>query len=241
MTSAPRANESPEQLDQEQGLRIWDFTSGTNRSAREWTLLAQVISGRRIDATGELAPLESRDLGTAWEFLQAENPPPGDPLERKDWHKQKALDGRSAGYWSPVLWHLDQLLALEPDNVDYHRERAQALGELGQLERANAELKYLLSQNPDDLPARAKLAATYSGLDQPADYQTACQTFVPLLQKTDSPSELALALRICLFTENPGIPASTLKQWADDNLAKMAPTDPAVGFPGQPGDGPLPG
>jgi tetratricopeptide (TPR) repeat protein len=227
VTSAPRATEPPYQSDQEPGLRIWDFGSDGGRSAREWTLLAQVISGRRIDSTGDLAPLEPRDLGTVWELLQAETPPPGDEREVKDWHKKKAAQCREAGYWLPVHWHLDRLLALEPDNLEYQRERAQALGELGQLQKAQEELKQLIAKNPGDLRAQAQLAATFSGLDNPAGYQAACKSLEQLLEKADSFADRALALRIGLFTEKFGLPANTLKTWAESNLAQMTPEDPA--------------
>jgi WD40 repeat protein/tRNA A-37 threonylcarbamoyl transferase component Bud32 len=53
--------------------RVWDLTSD-DRPAEDWLALAQVLSGRRIDASGVLVPLTAEELTAALDRLRPRYP-----------------------------------------------------------------------------------------------------------------------------------------------------------------------
>ena len=53
--------------------RVWDLPSG-DRPAEDWRLLAELVTGQRMDPSGGFAALEPKALAETWQTLRAKYP-----------------------------------------------------------------------------------------------------------------------------------------------------------------------
>jgi WD40 repeat protein/tetratricopeptide (TPR) repeat protein len=84
--------------------------------------------------------------GRDWAFV----PDPRSLEQELARHRREAGEAEKAGLWFAAAWHLDRLLRLEPDSAPLLARRARALVELGQAERALADLSVLFRQPPQE-------------------------------------------------------------------------------------------
>jgi WD40 repeat protein len=54
-------------------VRVWDLPSG-NRPAEDWRLLAELLTGQRMDSSGGFTPLEPKSLAEIWQTLRDKYP-----------------------------------------------------------------------------------------------------------------------------------------------------------------------
>jgi serine/threonine protein kinase/WD40 repeat protein/tetratricopeptide (TPR) repeat protein len=123
------------------------------RPPHELRRLAQVLSGRRLNDTGAIMPLEP---GRLVQWLR-EQPPPGPAGDAVPWHRRQAelcmmpsLAGAQA--WFPsyamfpsyaipqaAIWHLDRVLARDPKDLQALVLRGEAFLAVGRWEQAAAD------------------------------------------------------------------------------------------------------
>jgi WD40 repeat protein/tetratricopeptide (TPR) repeat protein len=84
--------------------------------------------------------------GRDWAFV----PDPRSLKQELARHQREAGEAEKAGLWFAAAWHLDRLLHREPDSAPLLARRARALVELGQAERALADLTVLFRQPPQE-------------------------------------------------------------------------------------------
>src|SRR5207247_83230 len=94
-------------------------------------LLAELLSGRRLDVTGGLVPLESDQVRGIWEGLCSSYRPEdrsSQPQQVLFWHRKQVEDDRDQS----AVWHLDRLITVDAGWWPLYAERAKALQSLGQ-------------------------------------------------------------------------------------------------------------
>jgi tetratricopeptide (TPR) repeat protein len=153
---------------------------GDARPESDLAELARVITGREEAGAGRLAPVQVRDLESAWDHLvaryAAEFDPPRERL--RAWARRGATECNARQLWAGALHHLDVLLAESPDAA-LHARRGQARIRLRQYEGALADYSTALkSDSPkwEWWAGRADAAAALGRWDQAvADYTKATE------------------------------------------------------------------
>jgi WD40 repeat protein/serine/threonine protein kinase/tetratricopeptide (TPR) repeat protein len=79
-----------------------------------------------------------------WVFL----PDPTSPEQELVRHRREAEEAEKTGQWFAAAWHLDRLVAHEPDAVPLRARRGRALLGAGQADRALADLTAVLEHDP---------------------------------------------------------------------------------------------
>ena len=110
-------------------LQVWNLMPD-NRPASDLILLAQVLSGHRIDATGGVVPLDAGVLHTTWQALRSKYVETFTPSAREilAWHRREAEDCEVLAEWTAAIWHLERLIEAGPTQTSFRvrRDRAQA-------------------------------------------------------------------------------------------------------------------
>jgi len=99
-----------------------------DRPPADLVLLAQLLSGSRVDETGAFRPLEKSDLTSAWDRLKKKYPQSfaSSAGEFLAWHEQAARACEQAWNWWGALFHLDHLLRARPKDQTLQQRRAYA-------------------------------------------------------------------------------------------------------------------
>jgi WD40 repeat protein len=111
--------------------RQWRFTP-EEKPVPELMVLAQLLSGRRIDRTGSLATAPHADLLANWRQVQEKYPYLLTPSKERArlWHVHEALQSEGASDWYGAVFHLDRLLELDPGRAPFLNRRERAWQEL---------------------------------------------------------------------------------------------------------------
>src|SRR5262249_29667554 len=109
-----------------------------NRLPADLVLLAQLLSGSRMDEAGAFRPLEKDDLIRAWDKLKKKYPESfaASADEVLVWHEQEAKSCEQAWNWWAALFHVDHLLRARPKDQMLQQRRAyeqEALNRANQL------------------------------------------------------------------------------------------------------------
>ncbi len=171
-------------------VHVWDLSPGPTPGA-DLVRLAGLLSGRRIEADGAVAPLPVDDATRiAWSRLrgrQAELSPAASESEL-DWHRGKAGQFESAGDFAAAVTHLDPLIAAAPDDVDLPRRRALAEAELGRFADAAADFAVIVERQPANTEAAISLAVLSAKLGNRDAYRSACTALVGAIRPPYMPS-----------------------------------------------------
>jgi WD40 repeat protein/tetratricopeptide (TPR) repeat protein len=99
----------------EQGVRVWDL-SADQRSVPDLLLLAQLLTGTRLDEVGGESRLDNEAISTAWKTLRNKFPKDFEPSpgSRTAWLRREATVCATFGDWTAALAHSDQLVKGEP-------------------------------------------------------------------------------------------------------------------------------
>jgi hypothetical protein len=122
------------------------LTGSADRTARRWPvpvlvegtperilLWAQVLTGMELDDQGAVRALAAETWEAGSKQLEAQGGPPlAAKTSLRAWHEYEAEDDEQARRWFSARWHLDRLLAAEPDNATLRSRRARAAAELGE-------------------------------------------------------------------------------------------------------------
>jgi WD40 repeat protein/tRNA A-37 threonylcarbamoyl transferase component Bud32 len=113
--------------------RIWNLPAD-DRPVADLAQLAELLSGRQIDAAGSLTPLPLGTVIDAWQTLRAkytkEFKPPADAQILQRWHEQQAEDCERKKNWFGVIFHLKLLLVDKPEEVALTARLKSAQAEL---------------------------------------------------------------------------------------------------------------
>ncbi|MEW6302344.1 MAG: serine/threonine-protein kinase [Verrucomicrobiota bacterium] len=110
--------------------QLWSLSPDA-RPLADLTQLANLLSGRRIDATGSLAPLKLPALADAWQSLRKQYPDEFStkPEELLAWHAREADAAEEFKDWYAAVFHLERLASLQPKNGDLRKRRDNAHAE----------------------------------------------------------------------------------------------------------------
>jgi WD40 repeat protein len=87
---------------------------------------SHVAAGMRIDEDGGLDPLSPDEIYALSQSSQTGSRTVHDVPTNIRWHRAQAQASELATNWFAVRFHLDRLLALEPDNADLRQRRTRA-------------------------------------------------------------------------------------------------------------------
>jgi WD40 repeat protein/Tfp pilus assembly protein PilF len=125
----------------DRAARLWDV-GPDDRPAADLLRLAQLLSARHADGSGDILPLPQEEWRRAWQELRAKYP--GEfaaaPAEGAlAWHRREAAEAELARQWFAAAWHLDRLIAAGSDWPSHYLRRGTARAELGRHEEAAAD------------------------------------------------------------------------------------------------------
>jgi hypothetical protein len=126
--------------------RLWDLLPD-DRPVEDLILLAQVLCGHRIDATGaSLVPVKPRALRDAWQSLRDKYPADfvPSPEDLFTWHREEADACERLEQWNDAIEHLEtaQQYSTDASNVAQYRDK------LARLKRLHAEAEELKERQP---------------------------------------------------------------------------------------------
>ena len=91
--------------------------------------MAQVVTGQRLNPRAGPALIPAEELVSEWERARSARPEyfqrSGNQLQV--WHCLQAENCLHQNLWRGALFHMNQLVALEPNNIQYRMERAKIL------------------------------------------------------------------------------------------------------------------
>jgi WD40 repeat protein/tetratricopeptide (TPR) repeat protein len=145
---------------------IWTLPEDTSTTA-DLELVAQVVTGQRLNPRAGPALIPADDLEAAWRRARSAEP---EYFRRSHsqllvWHCLQAENCARRDLWRGAVFHLNQLLALEPHNNQRRLERAQILCDHSLWAEAVLDLDKIKESEPLNVPnylllARAQLALT---------------------------------------------------------------------------------
>jgi WD40 repeat protein/tetratricopeptide (TPR) repeat protein len=122
------------------------------RPIEELRLLAQALSGHRIDDTGGYVPLTDEEHAALWQRLRKEHPDaqPTAPERERAWHAAQAEACEDAGRWADAAAHLTPLIEAQPYRWRLWARRGRAWLEQEQWEKAIADLDAAVERGAED-------------------------------------------------------------------------------------------
>jgi WD40 repeat protein/tetratricopeptide (TPR) repeat protein len=124
----------------------WDI-SAYMRGLDEIAAVAEVLSGTRIDTTGGLVPVDYRASMPIYRSATGNRRP--DDAAIRDWHRGEFLASKATSQSFATVWHLDRLIAIEPNQSNLYYERGNALMALGAYEKAKVDFSTALKSQPE--------------------------------------------------------------------------------------------
>jgi tetratricopeptide (TPR) repeat protein len=130
---------------------VWDVTPDT-RPLDQLRVLAQVLSGSRLDDTGGLVPLDDEEYARAWQAVRASGGPSEEVLRQRrlGWHAAEAARQEEADRWAAAVEHLSALIEAQPHRCGLYARRGRALRELRRWEPADADLTAAIERGEED-------------------------------------------------------------------------------------------
>jgi tetratricopeptide (TPR) repeat protein len=192
-------------------VRIWDLSADW-RPVEDLSLLAQVLTGHRLDATAGLTAIEPTALQRAWQALHARYPEelvtPGDQM--RAWHDHEARNAERPGRWMDVIAHLNRLLELATSDgvrapFGYYQRRANAYAEQDEWERAIIDLRESIDLEAGDPQLWEALALAQLAIGDTDGYRSTCATMVDRFGSTESLSVAQVVARTGAFSAASGV------------------------------------
>jgi WD40 repeat protein/peroxiredoxin len=105
--------------------------------------LGEIVSGQRLHEGGDVVNLTTDEWLDRHDRFRERHPeyfrldwPPEQIIA---WHRREADKNLDAEQWYAAVWHLDRLIAQEPENWQHYRDRSRAHLALGHTDAANAD------------------------------------------------------------------------------------------------------
>jgi WD40 repeat protein/tetratricopeptide (TPR) repeat protein/tRNA A-37 threonylcarbamoyl transferase component Bud32 len=142
--------------------RVWDLAVA-EQSADQLLTSAQDLASQRLDITGTLVPLDADARRATEQEVHTGRAGEFGP-ELLAWHQREFDASRVAGQWTAALWHLDRLIASNPENARLHFQRGVARGELKAWPQAVADFSKCLLIDADDATVWQQRGLAYARL-----------------------------------------------------------------------------
>jgi WD40 repeat protein/tetratricopeptide (TPR) repeat protein len=187
-------------------VRVWDL-SPDPRSVDDLVCLAQVLSGHRMSDSGTISSLNANALQKEWQTLRSKVPEeirPNFP-DMRAWHQQEIEDalsftqrtyyGWNEGVyafddrpeWFAAIFHLDTLIAAEPNSVALLLQRAALHSRLGQWDRAADDYAKAVAQGAEGWQPWHECGLAHAQLGQ---WDKASDCFTRAVAFADAPAEV---------------------------------------------------
>ena len=142
--------------------RIWDL-GGDELLSGDLILIGQLLCGSQVDASGGLSPIESDSIFKRWKSFHDEHSRQFicDPQSVLAWHRREADHSEAIKAWTAAIWHLNQLIPLEPGDWSLLARRGRAFEKLGQWDRAVEDLSKSIELRPDEEALRVDRARMF--------------------------------------------------------------------------------
>lgn len=150
LTPAQKIQSSPGSLFAEDGSIVGPASQDLpidGHPVEDLVLLAQMLAVGRVDAAGNVVPLERQQLTDAWQALSRKHPEQfrATAAETVAWHRQQAEASREEGNAAAQLFHLDRALQQSPNDLALAIERSVAAARVGTTnfaQKGNTRLGY---------------------------------------------------------------------------------------------------
>ena len=153
-----------------------DLYAGDEMELDDLCTLGEILSGQRLHKGDDVVNLSGDEWLDRWRRFRQRYPevfrlhwPPEQVIA---WHEREADKNLRSKHWLAAVWHLDRLIAREPENWQHFRRRSWAYFELGQRDAANADKARASALKPKeastDLGHQQKAKAPVEA-DNPAD------------------------------------------------------------------------
>jgi tetratricopeptide (TPR) repeat protein len=136
--------------------RVWDAATDQTIKPREdeakdLISMAQLLSGIKVDRSGDLVPLTRDEVRAAWQELRPRYPDVFvcSPQEILSWHWREAAACENAKVWSWAVTHLDALIAAAPPSWMLLGRRARACARLGRWDEVIADASRAIALRPE--------------------------------------------------------------------------------------------
>jgi WD40 repeat protein len=219
--------------------RAWDLHPD-DRPAADLVLLTQLLAGYRLDAADGLVLLDAETLGTIWQTLRARYPDDfrTAPAQALAWHRYQAeareraarsfttTEGSSTtecewtADWFAAAFHLSRLVEAEPGSAPLRGRGGRAYYELGQWDRAAADLNEAAAQAPADAHLLSPLALARLGSGDGKGYRAACAMLLERFGQAEHEWMAHLALRTCLMAPDAVPDGARLLELAEKLAAR---------------------
>jgi WD40 repeat protein/tetratricopeptide (TPR) repeat protein len=147
-------------------VRRWDVPPlvGVGSQAKRVVLWTELLTGQTLDDDGVAHVIGGDALRRRSTELDRLGGPPiqlaPPPPQIANWHRQEAADAIERRQWQTARWHLNHLLATDPNDSGARRSQALVLAVSGQLDQALAEYQQVEPQVAKDGPPWHALGLT---------------------------------------------------------------------------------
>jgi WD40 repeat protein/Flp pilus assembly protein TadD len=182
-------------------IQTWDL-GREDRPASDLVLLARLLAGHQVHASGGLVPVESKALRRAWQRLHARYPRDftADPGHALAWHRREASRCEAAQDWFAALWHLDRVLPSKPKDGAIHASRGHAHAGLGDWPRAAADYARAIDLGANEDRVWRKYALVQLARGDTEGYRNTCATLLRLFARTTDPEVANNVAWTCVLT-----------------------------------------
>jgi serine/threonine protein kinase/WD40 repeat protein/tetratricopeptide (TPR) repeat protein len=185
-------------VEREDGTRGLFTLTGDDRPAADLVALAELLSGRQVNPAGIVQGLGPAAYRTAWEGGRDRFAADwaAAPVAGPDWHRRVVAPPPTTAVFAPAtgglltvrgdragqyLWHLDRLMATEPNEPRYHVLRGQAYTARGDFAAAVAAFDRGIALDPD--PSAAVFQARARARAELGDWAGAEDDLVAVLAR----------------------------------------------------------
>jgi tetratricopeptide (TPR) repeat protein len=160
------------------------------RDVADLERLSEVLTGQQLDPLLGPMALSAEALLEKWKAVRDQWPKDltVSPRDVAIWHSLQADLCARQQMWSGVLFHLSELVAIEPDNPRHRLNRAKIYLSHKRVAEALADLSKANQLEPKDLEAAELLAQAYTQLNKPAEAITAYAKAIALMELDDKES-----------------------------------------------------
>jgi tetratricopeptide (TPR) repeat protein len=136
--------------------RVWDAATDQpikprEDGAKDLISVAQLLSGMRVDRSGDLVALTRDEVRAAWQELRPRYPDVFvcSPQEILSWHWREAAACEDEKVWSWAVTHLDTLIAADPESWLLLGRRGRAYAQLGRWDEVVADASRAIALRPE--------------------------------------------------------------------------------------------
>jgi WD40 repeat protein/tetratricopeptide (TPR) repeat protein len=119
-------------------------------SVEEMLAAGRMLSGQQLSEAGDVLPTNAESLRDDWVLLRSRydivSKTP--PAVLQAWRERQVKACLASEHWFGAGWHLDRLIAEQPENADFRRDRAAVSAKLGDWKRAAEGAKSAILLQP---------------------------------------------------------------------------------------------